>query len=126
MVTNRSPLTRQRNPMIDEEVLALFVSIERGPPSGRKPYSEPSRELARKLDLIDLWWMGCTPCDDSLEPCHPPWCSAHEGWHRCRRIREELLALAVERGLMTAANPAPSSRKPSSTSRRREAQPRPN
>jgi hypothetical protein len=103
MVTNRRPLSRRRNPAIDERVLALFVELEKGPARERKSFSDGTHRLARLLDLTAEWWMGCTPCDDSRAPSHPPWCAAHAGWHRCREIRETLLEAAVERGLMTVA-----------------------
>jgi hypothetical protein len=104
VATNRRPLQRRRNPGIDEDILALFVKLERGPARERESFSDGSHRLARRLNLTAEWWMGQSPCDDSRRPAHPPWCAAHDAWHRCRDIRERLLRAAAERGLMTVAD----------------------
>jgi hypothetical protein len=91
--------------MIDEDALALFVRMEKGPAEERQAFSDGTRQLARKLDLISEWWMGCTPCDRSPGPHMSPGYGAYDGWLRCREVREELLAIARERGLLTARKP---------------------
>jgi hypothetical protein len=79
---------------IDREALALFLEIERGDPQRAKPFSDDTRKLAKLLGLTAEWWTGQSPCDRSDKPVHPKGYVAHDDWHRCRAVRNALLATA--------------------------------
>jgi hypothetical protein len=74
----------------------LFAELENTPARQRKSeeFKAKDRELARRLDLTTEWWMMCNVLDRATKPCHPPWCSAHAGFFKCREVRLPLLDAA--------------------------------
>jgi hypothetical protein len=80
-----------RHPPFTPDAVALFIRLESLWPRNQA-FKEGSRELARMLGLVSEWWTGNQVNDRSEGPCHPPWCVAHLDWHRCREVREALLA----------------------------------
>jgi hypothetical protein len=79
------------------EVLALFAALESVAPHNRanQTFKDAEHELARQLDLVSEWWTRNSVLDRSSGPHHPPQYVAHQDWHRCRAVRDELLA-AIE------------------------------
>jgi hypothetical protein len=77
-------------------VLALFVELEclidAGVSRGDREFRERSLVLARMLGLVGAWWTVDDVHDRSSRPCHPPSYCAHDNWHRCRAVRNALLA----------------------------------
>jgi len=87
----KSRIAKGRRPSFSAEALALFVKLE-GMCQRGQDFEESSHQLARMLGLTAEWWTGNSVLDRSEGPCHPPWCVAHEDWHVCRAVREQLLA----------------------------------
>ena len=76
------------------DVLRLFAELEAqyaSMPRRDPAFSDESRELARRLDLISEWWTGNSVLDRSARTCRPPEYIASRDWHTCRRVREALL-----------------------------------
>jgi hypothetical protein len=84
---------KERRPQFGAEVLQLFLALETTPPRRRKSqtFKDGERELARRLGLVSEWWTGNSVVDRGPKPCRPPGYIAQD-WHRCRAIREQLLA----------------------------------
>ena len=84
--------------LFTREVVELFLELERDP-KGYLTYSEKSYRLATLLGLENEWWSS-NHVNDRTRVC--PWVSpsfvGHAAFHRCRKIREELLAICEERG----------------------------
>ena len=55
-------------------------------------YRDATHRLANLLDLNEQWWTGCHVNDRSSGPCNQPGYAAHDGWHTCRAVRNQLLA----------------------------------
>jgi hypothetical protein len=87
---------KKRRPSFDDETLELFVRLE-ATPRDRRGFRDGDRQLARRLGLMTEWWGGQSVLDRSDEPCHPPSCCAFGEWHRCRSVREALLAAVANR-----------------------------
>jgi hypothetical protein len=83
----------ERRPVFDSETLELFSRLEHMPPSTRSgpEFKVGERMLARKLNLVDEWWLGSSVLDRSLGPCYPPGHFAHKDWYRVRAVRCALL-----------------------------------
>jgi hypothetical protein len=85
-----------RCPPFSPAVLALFVELEclidAGVSRGDREFRERSLVLARMLGLVGAWWTVDDVHDRSSRPCHPPSYCAHDNWHRCRAVRNALLA----------------------------------
>jgi hypothetical protein len=99
MPTNRVPISRPRRAQI-AEALALFVELETTPQPPPR-FGDRSCQLAEQLNLVDEWIACQSVLDRSETPCYPPEMGAYAMWHRCREVREQLLAAAEERGLAT-------------------------
>jgi hypothetical protein len=90
MPTNRVPIYRERRPVFSTEAVELFRKLEVLSPRQRDEQDE--QRLARLLNLTVERWGGCDVFDRSRRPCWPPVCVAYDYWHRCRRVRQHLLA----------------------------------
>ena len=94
MPTNRTPLQRARQRhLFTAEAIALFLELE-GAPERAQPFSDDTRRLARLLGLTSESWTGQHVNDRSSKPVHPQGYVAHDDWHRCRAVREQLLEAA--------------------------------
>jgi hypothetical protein len=89
---------KERRYGLSPEALSLFAELEATPLQCqyREDYREREHELARLMGLVSEFWTGNSVLDRSAGPCHPPEYIAHEDWHRCRAVREQLLALLRE------------------------------
>jgi hypothetical protein len=85
---------KARRPSFSPEAIELFVEIEGM--RGDQAFTDRSQELARMLGLTEAWWGGQHVNNRSRAPCHPPGYAAHDDWHHCRRVREQLLAAAKQ------------------------------
>jgi hypothetical protein len=95
MSTKRQIIDRRKS-HVTEEALTFFAECEKRPRRDEN-FTDRSRELARMLDLNGEWWAACTPLNRSKEPTASPGYYAHDAWHRCRAIRNEMLAMLKER-----------------------------
>jgi hypothetical protein len=84
-------LVAEDHPSFSPEILSLFIELE-GMSQGTKAFKEGSHRLAQLLDLVDEWWTCNHVHDRSAEPCHSPQYISHKHWHRCRAVRQQLLA----------------------------------
>ena len=86
-------VAKTRRPMFSDEVLGLFVKLEK-----RRPplFSDEAHELARVLDLVPEFWTGNSVLDRSAAPCRPPQYIATQHWFRCRAVRAALIDAVQE------------------------------
>jgi hypothetical protein len=87
---------KTRRPAFAPETIALFVELEHMKRTSPQ-FEERSRALAERLGLMDEYFMRQNVGDRSAVPPQPSLC-AHQAWHRCRAVREQLLAAAREAG----------------------------
>jgi hypothetical protein len=110
-VTTLAPIDRRRGPPVSNAALELFAKLERLR-RGRYAvevyarrdvpgYAEGSRELCKMLDLSGPWLCSITsPLDRSREPPLPKGGGAEADWREVRAVREQMLTMAHERGLL--------------------------
>jgi hypothetical protein len=91
----RQPLSRAWRPArFTPEALALFVRLE-GMRRDDPAFKDGERELARMLNLSDVWLCsGISVNDTDPEPCWPLGHAAYEDFFTVRRVRNALLAAA--------------------------------
>ena len=95
MPSNRTPLNRQRSPIMDAETLALFVELESTPKRRRdsQKFKDRDRELARRLGLGGEWLCDVTSVTDDERVSHRTGMH-HDSWLKVRAVRLRLLAMA--------------------------------
>jgi hypothetical protein len=121
MPTKRTPLERRRLPILDDETLTLFVTLETTPPRERRSdkFKQRERELHERLGLAHEWFCSVCSVLDARSEHHRPGSLQVGDFKRMREVRLALLAEARARGLLTAAKPASTAREPRAAARDR-------
>jgi hypothetical protein len=112
--SKRTPLSRRRKPIFDDETLALFVELEATPTRLRKAddFKARDRELHRRLGLGGEWFCSVCSVLDRREAHHRPDSPQAADFNRMREARLALIKAATDRGYMIAGKPPSSSRDP--------------
>jgi hypothetical protein len=111
----RTPLNRNRKPIVDDETLALFAKLETSDRSA-PDFKPQDRELARRLGLHGEWFCSVVSVTDRDDhPCRGPEYLATQDWYKVRDVRNMLLEAARQRGYLPARQPASTRRDPSPT-----------
>jgi hypothetical protein len=96
MPSRRTPIDRQRNPVINAEMVAEFVALENTPKRQRKSeeFWRKDKELHNRLGLgFERIAAVVSVLDPGPHP-YPPGSPHYEGAERVKAARRRLLALA--------------------------------